>query len=125
MLTPDQIAYFETFGFLVLPQLFSVEETDALCGASLSTLQALRGVRPYTGEVEKVRNHIQAVLENKSEQNDHQEYVHVTLSCTTRRKYRSQGPATASPYLGADDYRSPVAIWQDGTCIQSWCTLPS
>ena len=52
MLTPGQIAHFETFGFLVLPQLFSVEETDELREASLSTFQAQRGGGPYTGEVE-------------------------------------------------------------------------
>ena len=52
MLTSGQIAHFETFGFLVLPQLFSVEETDALCGASLSTFQEMRGGGPYTGEAE-------------------------------------------------------------------------
>ena len=52
MLTPGQIAHFETFGFLVLPQLFSVEETDALRDASLRTFQAQRGGGPYTGEAE-------------------------------------------------------------------------
>ena len=43
MLTSGQIAHYETFGFLVLPQLFSVEETNALREASLNTFQALRG----------------------------------------------------------------------------------
>ena len=50
MLNPGQIAYFETFGFLVLRNLFSTEETDALRDTSLHTLQALRGGGPYTGE---------------------------------------------------------------------------
>jgi len=50
MLNPGQIAYFETFGFLVLRHLFSTEETDALRDTSLRTLQALRGGGPYTGE---------------------------------------------------------------------------
>ena len=49
-LTPEQIAYYETFGFLVLPQLFSKEETDVLREASLRTLQAVRGGQPYTGK---------------------------------------------------------------------------
>ena len=52
MLTSGQIAHFETFGFLVLRQVFTTEETDALREASLSTFQALRGGGPYTGEVE-------------------------------------------------------------------------
>lgn len=52
MLTPGQIAHFDTFGFLVLRQLFSVEETNALREASLGTFQALRGGGPYTGEAE-------------------------------------------------------------------------
>ena len=43
MLTPGQVAHFETFGFLVLRQLFSVEEANALREASLNTFQALRG----------------------------------------------------------------------------------
>ena len=46
MLTPGQIAHFETFGFLVLPQVFSVEETNAVREASLSTFQAQRGGGP-------------------------------------------------------------------------------
>ena len=50
MLTPGQIAYFETFGFLVLRQLFSKEETDAMREASYRTLQVLRGGAPYAGE---------------------------------------------------------------------------
>jgi len=52
MLTQGQIAHFEAFGFLVLPQLFSMEETDALREASLSTFQDMRGGGPYTGEAE-------------------------------------------------------------------------
>ena len=43
MLTPEQIAYYETFGFLVLPQLFSKDETDALREASNRTMRKLRG----------------------------------------------------------------------------------
>jgi hypothetical protein len=50
MLTSDQIAHYETFGFLVLPQLFSGEETDALREASHRTLRNLRGGAPYTGD---------------------------------------------------------------------------
>ena len=50
MLTEEQVAHYETFGFLVLRQVLSEEETEALREASLSTLQALRGGRPYTGK---------------------------------------------------------------------------
>ena len=52
MLTQGQIAHFETFGFLVLRQLFSMEETNALREASLRTFQEQRGGGPYTGEAE-------------------------------------------------------------------------
>lgn len=50
MLAPEQTAYYDTFGFLVLPQLFSREETDALREASNRTMRMLRGGGPYTGE---------------------------------------------------------------------------
>ena len=50
MLTQGQIAHFKAFGFLVLPQLFSMEETDALREASLSTFQDMRGGGPYTNQ---------------------------------------------------------------------------
>ena len=43
MLTSGQIAHFETFGFLVLRQVFTTEETDVLREASLGTFLALRG----------------------------------------------------------------------------------
>ena len=52
MLTPGQIAHFDTFGFLVLTQLFSAEETNVLREASLATFQELRGGGPYAGEAE-------------------------------------------------------------------------
>ena len=52
MLLPGQIAHFETFGFLVLPKLFSGEEIGVLREASLSTFQEMRGGGPYTGEAE-------------------------------------------------------------------------
>jgi len=52
MLTPGQIAHFDTFGFLVLTQPFSAEETNVLREASLATFQELRGGGPYAGEAE-------------------------------------------------------------------------
>ena len=57
MLTPEQIAYYETFGFLVLPQLFSKDETDALREASNRTMRKLRGGGPYTGEKSQDHRH--------------------------------------------------------------------
>lgn len=50
MLTRDQVAYYETFGFLILRQMFSKGETDELRNASLSAFQGLRGGRPYFGK---------------------------------------------------------------------------
>ena len=57
MLTPEQIAYYETFGFLVLPQLFPKDETDALREASNRTMRKLRGGGPYTGEKSQDHRH--------------------------------------------------------------------
>ena len=55
MLTPGQIAHFDTFGFLVLRGLFSAGDMDEIRNESLSTMSALRG------SVDYIKTHNQAV----------------------------------------------------------------
>ena len=46
MLTPDQIAHFDTFGFLVLPQLFSAAEVAVIKEESEQIMAEARAGRP-------------------------------------------------------------------------------
>ena len=50
MLTPGQIAHFETFGFLVLRQLFTPEEAAIMKRESIEIFDEVRGSKPFTGE---------------------------------------------------------------------------
>ena len=51
MLTPGQIAHFETFGFLVLRQLFTPEEAVIMKRESDEIFEEVRGGGPFTGEI--------------------------------------------------------------------------
>ena len=55
MLTQEQIAHYDTFGFLVLKGLFSADEIDEFRSASLSVMSDLRGGCDY------IKTHNQAV----------------------------------------------------------------
>ena len=50
MLTSDQIAHFETFGFLVLRQLFTPEEITIMKREAEEIYYEDRGGEPFTGE---------------------------------------------------------------------------
>ena len=50
MLTPGQIAHFETFGFVVLKQHFTVEEVAIMKRESDEIFDEVRGGKPFTGE---------------------------------------------------------------------------
>ena len=50
MLTSEQIAHFETFGFLVLRQLFTQEEVAIMKRESVEIFDEVRGGKPFTGE---------------------------------------------------------------------------
>ena len=62
MLTPGQIAHFETFGFLVLRQLFSHEEIAIMKRESVEIFDQERGGTPYTGGESQV---VQPFLERR------------------------------------------------------------
>ena len=47
MLTPGQIAHFETFGFLVLRQLFTRDETTAIKQEATEIFQEDKEGRPF------------------------------------------------------------------------------
>ena len=51
MLTTQQKAHFETFGFLVLRQLFSPEEAANIKQEATEIFDEVRGNTPFTGEV--------------------------------------------------------------------------
>lgn len=51
MLTQNQIDHYDAFGFLILPNLFSISEIDELRAASLSVMRELRGTDDYTTDV--------------------------------------------------------------------------
>ena len=55
MLTAQQKAHFETFGFLVLRQLFSAAETEKLTGEYEGIMHEDRGGRPFKGERQSVQ----------------------------------------------------------------------
>ena len=62
MLTPGQIAHFETFGFLVLRQLFSHEEIAIMKRESVEIFDQERGGKPFTGSESQV---VQPFLERR------------------------------------------------------------
>lgn len=49
MLTADQIAHFEAFGFLLLPEIFTSEEVSLLRLEATNVLDEQRGGRPFDG----------------------------------------------------------------------------
>ena len=49
MLTPEQVAHFEAFGFLLLPQLFTPEEVSLMRREAISLLDEARDGRPFDG----------------------------------------------------------------------------
>ena len=49
MLTPDQIAHFKTFGFLMLPQLFAPEEVALMRREAVGLLEEAREGLPFDG----------------------------------------------------------------------------
>ena len=61
MLTPGQIAHFETFGFLVQRQLFTPDETAAIKREATENFQEDREGRPFGGE----ERYIQPFFERK------------------------------------------------------------
>jgi hypothetical protein len=50
MLTPEQVAHFEAFGFILLKQAFSSAETAGITREFESVLAEDRGGQPFTGE---------------------------------------------------------------------------
>ena len=50
MITEEQIAYFQTFGFLVLRQAFQPDEMDAISQKFDELLDKERGGQPFPGE---------------------------------------------------------------------------
>jgi len=50
MLTPEQVAHFETFGLLVLRQLFTPEEAAIMKREAIDIFDEVRGSKPFTGE---------------------------------------------------------------------------
>ena len=60
MLTAEQISYFETFGFLVMRQYFSAEETDAITREFNELIEADRKGTPFEG---KERQAVSAFVE--------------------------------------------------------------
>ena len=50
MLSPGQIAHFDTFGFLVLRQLFTPEEAAIMKREAIEIFDEVRGGKPFTGE---------------------------------------------------------------------------
>ena len=55
MLTPEQKAHWGTFGFLVLRQLFTPDETEKLAGEYKEIMDADRDGRPFKGERQSVQ----------------------------------------------------------------------
>ena len=49
MLTPDQIAHFETFGFLMIPQVFASEEVALMRREAVGLLEEAREGLPFDG----------------------------------------------------------------------------
>ena len=62
MLSPEQIAHFETFGFLVLRQLFGHEEIAIMKRESVEIFDEERGCKPFAGRESEVT---QPFLERK------------------------------------------------------------
>ena len=50
MLTPEQIAHYETFGFLVLRQVLRQDEVATICREATEILDEDRGGTPFAGE---------------------------------------------------------------------------
>ena len=50
MLTPGQIAHFETFGFLLLRQLFTPDEAAIMKREAIEIFDEVRASKPFTGE---------------------------------------------------------------------------
>ena len=50
VITEEQIAYFQTFGFLVLRQAFQPDEMDAITQKFDELLDKERGGQPFPGE---------------------------------------------------------------------------
>ena len=55
MLTAGQIAHFETFGFLVLRQVFTGQEVETIHRETDEIFDEARGGRPYAGEKEPIQ----------------------------------------------------------------------
>ena len=53
MLTPEQKAHFDTFGFLVFRQLFSQEEIAIMKRESVEIFDEDRGGEPFTGDAQE------------------------------------------------------------------------
>ena len=62
MLTAEQKAHFDTFGFLILRQLFSAAETEKLAGEYDEIMDEDRESRPFKGE----RQSVQPFVEKRS-----------------------------------------------------------
>ena len=62
MLTPGQIAHFETFGFLVLRQVFTPDEIAVMTREANEIMDEQRGGRPFDGEK---RQFVQPFFERK------------------------------------------------------------
>ena len=54
MLTEEQVAHFETFGFLVLRQVFSAHEVATIRKETDEIFDEARGGKPYAGEMEVI-----------------------------------------------------------------------
>ena len=55
MLTAEQVAHFETFGFLVLRQVFSAQEVATIHKETDDIFDEARGGKPYAGELEPIQ----------------------------------------------------------------------
>ena len=54
MLTSEQIAYFNTFGFLVLRQVFTADEVETIHRETDEIFDGARGGKPYSGKLEVI-----------------------------------------------------------------------
>ena len=60
MLTEEQVAHFETFGFLVLQRLFSAQEVATIRKETDEIFDEAGGGKPYTGEMEIIHPYLRA-----------------------------------------------------------------
>ena len=55
MLTPEQVAHFNTFGFLLMRQVLTAEEVETVRRETDEIFDEARGGKPYSGELEPIQ----------------------------------------------------------------------